>query len=496
MIAAAGLAIVAGLILFKAPARLCAATGAPCPALLTATPSPDNSVAVLPFANLSGDPKQDYFSDGLSEELIETLARIKPLHVAARTSSFKFKNSNQGGVAIGKALGVAYILDGSVRREGGMVRVSAQLSDAKTGFERWSQTYDRDAKDIFAVQSGIAQAVAEALKIQLLGADVASLNRDGTLSPEAYDAYLRGRALLEEGAGEADYRSALSRLDTAIAADPHFAAAHAERAVALVALANFYVAPRELRATYDEALVSARRAVDLAPELAQTQRVLASTLIYANHDINGAKLSFDRARAVGGGDARVLIDYGAFVCELGDCNAGVKDLRRAVSLDPLNPQAHKILAVALMGARQYPEAVAVLRHVLALSPRTDLIHQQIGIILIMQGHLAEAKAEFALEPTSWARLTGQAIAAKRLGDAVGAQAALKALIADGGDGNAYQEAQIYAQWGDLDRAFAALDTAIKLNDSGLLLLKVDPLFDPLRGDPRFAARLTKIGLSK
>ena len=205
---------------------------------------PPNSLAVLPFANLSGDPAQDYFSDGLSEELISTLARLKPLHVIARSSSFHFKGSQDDGATIGMKLGVRYLLDGSVRRDGELVRVSAELADARTGYERWNATYDRDLKDIFAVQSGIAQSVADALKVQLFGGDIAALSLNGTTSPEAYDSYLRGRHLLEQGAGEADYRQALARFDAAIAADPRYASAYAARATALVYLANQFVGSR------------------------------------------------------------------------------------------------------------------------------------------------------------------------------------------------------------------------------------------------------------
>jgi TolB-like protein/Tfp pilus assembly protein PilF len=494
LLGAVGLAGVAGLVVFKAPARLCAAAGLSCPGLVA--PAAANSVAVLPFANLSGDPGQDYFSDGLSEELIDTLARVKPLHVAARTSSFKFRGGKETGSAIGAALGVAYILDGSVRRDGAMVRVSAQLSDAKTGFERWSQTFDREMKDIFAVQSGIAQAVAEALKIQLLGADIASLNREGTLSPEAYDSYLRGRALLEAGGGEAQYREAVARFDAAIAADPRYAAAHAERAVALVYIANQFAPPDRMRPTDDEALASARRSVDLAPDLAQTQRILATTLIYTNHDFVSAQQVFARAKAASSGDATVLLDYGLFTCEMGDCHAGVAAMQRAIALDPLNPLACRTLGTALIAARRYPEAIAALRRALALSPRMVIAHAWIGDALMLQGKLAEAKAEYALEPLGWVRLTGQAMVLWRLGDKVGARSALKALTADGGDANAYQEAQIHAQWGEADSAFAALDIAIRLRDIGLLMLKVDPLIDPLRRDHRFAARLAQMGLAE
>jgi serine/threonine-protein kinase len=456
--------------------------------------APPNSLAVLPFANLSGDPAQDYFSDGLSEELISTLARLKPLHVIGRASSFHFKGSHEDTATIGIKLGVAYLLDGSVRRDGELVRVSAELADAKTGYERWSATYDRDLKDIFAVQSGIAQAVADALKVQLFGGDIAALSLNGTTSPEAYDSYLRGRRLLEQGGGEADYRQALARFDAAIAADPRYASAFAARATALVYLANQFVGPDRVRATYDEALASARKGVALAPGLAATQTILAATLIYANHDFAGAKQAFARAKAEGSGDAAVLLGYGLFTCELGDCKAGAAALRRAVALDPLNPGAYKTLGSALIGARLYPDAIAVLRKAVALNPNISAAHGGIGNALMLQGDLAGARAEYAAEPLAWARRTGDAMVLRRLGDEAGARAALAALIADGGDASAYQEAQIYAQWGDRDRAFSALDTALRLNDAGLSMLKVDPLLDPLRADPRFAARLARTGL--
>ncbi len=483
-------------LILTAAAAVLVAAGAAMWSLHGLSPSaPPNSLAVLPFANLSGDPAQDYFSDGLSEELIGTLARLKPLHVIGRASSFHFKGSHEDGATIGLKLGVAYLLDGSVRRDGGLVRVSAELADAKTGYERWNATYDRDLKDIFAVQSGIAQAVADALKVQLFGGDIAALSLNGTSSPEAYDAYLRGKKLLLEGAGEADFRAALARYDDAIAADPHYASAYSGRAVALLFLAGQFDPPARVQATYAKALAAARQAVALAPALASTQKTLASTLVYASHDFAGARLVFARAETLGAGDPDVLQDYGLFKCQTGDCSAGAAAIRRAVALDPLNPQAYRLLGTVLIGARRYPDAVVALRKALALTPRVANAHDWIGDALMLQGDLVAARTEYAAEPTGWARNTGLALVLRRLGDDVGARAALAALIADGGDANAYQEAQIYAQWGERDRAFAALDIAARLNDSGLLMLKVDPLLDPLRSDPRFAARLARMGLT-
>ena len=458
--------------------------------------APLNSLAVMPFANLSGDRAQDYFSDGLSEELIGALARLRPLHVVGRASSFHFKGSQEDSAMIGEKLGVAYLLEGSVRREGGLVRVSAELSDARTGYERWSATYDRDLKDIFAVQSGIAQAVAEALKVQLFGGDIAALSLNGTTSPEAYDTYLRGRRLLEQGGGEADYREAVIRFDAAIAIDPRYAYAYVGRASALLSLANEFVGPDRIRATYDLALASARQSVNLAPDLAVTQTILAYTLIYAHRDFVGAKQAFARANLLGAGDAVVLLGYGTFTCELGDFGIGIPALRRAVALDPLNPQAYNALGQALIGAHHYPEAIAALQKALALSPHMVIVHREIGDALMLSGDLAGAEAEYSAEPLDWARQTGQAMVRRRRGDGSGARAALAALIANGGGANSYQEAQIYAQWGDHERAFSALDAALQLNDSGLPTLGIDPLFDPLRADLRFAARMAREGLSR
>src|SRR4051812_22528788 len=243
-----------------------------------------NSVAVLPFANLSGDPKQDYFSDGLSEEVLDALARLRQLQVAARTSSFSFKDKSVDVATIAGRLGVAYVLDGSVRRDGNLIRVSASLVDARTGFKTWSETYDRKLDDIFAVQQGIASAVAQPPQAGLGGGALPRIATGGTSNTAAYDQYLRGRQLVDMSASEADWRQALAYFDAALAADPTYASAHASRAIALIALANAFLPADQLRPTYDQALASARRAVELAPDSADAQSTLAYGLVYANLD--------------------------------------------------------------------------------------------------------------------------------------------------------------------------------------------------------------------
>ncbi|HZK99568.1 MAG TPA: TIR domain-containing protein [Caulobacteraceae bacterium] len=480
--AAALLLAVGGLVIWRGPAAL-SPTGARAPA---------NSIAVLPLTNLSGDPAQEYFADGLSEELIAALARLNELQVIGRTSSFRFKGSKEGAIVIGTKLGVAYLLDGAVRRDGQRVRVSAQLADTKTGFERWSEIYDRDMKDIFAVQSGIAEAVAQALKVRLIGGDITALSHGGTSDPGAYDAYLRARGLLQNASGEADDRAALAGYEAAIAADPRFAKAHAGRAVALLTLAGNFLAGGRLRDANRAALVSARRAVALAPDLAVIQVVLADALLNANLDVAGARRAFAQARKFGAGEPNVLIADGLFQCQIGQCAGGVADLRRAARLDPLNPLAYSKLGRGLIGQRDFPGAVSALRRALELNPGAQEVHAWLGDCRLMQGKLAEARGEYGREPLSWARLAGQAIILARLGDPAGARAALAALAID--PSNAYQRAQVRAQWGDIDGAFAALDDAIGVDDAGVLDLNMDPLMDPLRRDPRFGERVARLGL--
>ncbi len=456
--------------------------------------APPNSIAVLPLTNLSGDPSQEYFADGLSEELIAALSRLEQLQVIGRTSSFRFKGSKEGAVAIGAKLGVAYLLDGSVRRDGQRIRVSAQLADTRTGFERWSETYDRDIKDIFAVQRGIAEAIVQALKIRLVAGDIAALSQGGTADPAAYDAFLRARSLFQNATSEADDRRALADYDAAIAADPSFAKAHAGRANALLTIASYFGAGDRMRDENQAALTAAERAAALAPDVAVIQVVLANALLNANRDIAGANRAFGQARRFGAGEPNVLIDYGLFRCEVGDCGVGLIALRRGAMLDPLDPIAHLLLGRGLMGARRYDQAISSLRRALELSPGMQLAHGWLGDCLLMQGKLPQARLEYSREPLNWARLTGQAIVLRRLGDGAGARAALAALVASQGNASAYQQALIHAQWGDANGAFAALDEAIRTDDAGVLSVRMDPLMDPLRRDPRFTLRLAQLGL--
>lgn len=465
------------------------------PAALAARAVAPNSIAVMPFDNLSGDPKQAFFSDGLSEELRGALAGVAGLQVAARTSSNAFRDSKDDVTAIGSKLGVAYTLEGSVRRAGNVVRVNAQLIEAKTGFERWSQSYDREMRDVFAIQSDIATRVTEALKVQLLPRETQALAGAGrSASPDAYDAFLRGRQLFDLSGDESTYRAALAQFDAAIAADPGYAAAHAARARTLAVIAGQFDGAATIDTTNAAALAAARKAVALAPTLGEAQLALAYVLARTSFDLAGANAAYEAAIKTSSGNADALISYGTFNARVGDAAKGLAALDKAVALDRFNPRAWKALGSATYTARRFADAVPLQRQALKLSPGLAAGHYDLGLSLLMQGDLRAAAAEFLVEKQRWAHLTGTAIVAWKLGDRAGSDKALAALMAENGDTVLYQQAQVRAQRGDVGGAIMALERGLAAGDSGLLLLRRDPLLDPLRQDPRFARLVTRLSV--
>ncbi len=470
--------------------------GTTAPEALAAAPArvaPANSIAVLPFDNMSGDPGQAFFSDGLAEEVRSALAGVAGLQVAARTSSDAFRGTKTDIGTIGAKLGVAYTLEGSVRRSGDVVRVSAQLIEASTGFERWSQTYDRRVKDVFAIQSEIATRVTDALKVQLLPQETARLAESATTSATAHDAFLRGRALYRQSGGEAVYRSALAQFDAAIAADPEYAMPYSARAATLAFLAGQFVDnPADAHRLNVEALASARTAARLAPDVPYVQAMLGYVLDLGALDFAGASAAFDRSMVGGSGDADVLGRYGEFNARNGDVAKGIAALEKAVRLDPVNARAWKSFGNALFFARRYPEAVERQREALRLNPDFVSGHMELGNMLLLQGRLDEARAAYNAEPARWAKLVGLAIIERRQGNKAAADAAWQALTSEFPDSTLYQQVQVLAQWGDKAGALARLERAFTVVDPGLVYLRRDPMIDVLRDDPRFkvlAARL-------
>lgn len=457
-----------------------------------------NSIAVLPFRNLSVDADQDYFSDGLSEELRATLARNRLLQVMAQASSSQFRERQEDAVTIATKLGVAYLLDGSVRRAGDVVRVTAELIDGATGFSRWSQPFDRALSDIFAVQREIADTVARAIVTKFAGGDGVPVDSGaaavgGTDSVEAYDAYLRGRALYELSADEASERAALAQFDAAIAADPSYAAAHAARARSLTAIANQYGHAGELSALYDEAIESAQRAIELGPDLADAHSTLGFTQFQGRLDARAARAPFERSRELGAGEATVLARYALYSARTGRHREASEAMERALTLDRLNPLIHRAAGAIAYAARRWQDAIPPARQALAMNPKLSRAHSAIGDALLMLGRLDEAYAEYAAEPAADVRLPGLAIVQRRLGNDAEAEAALSQLVEEFGESALYQQAQVLADWGRRDQALARLERALEVGDSGLIYTRNDPFLDPLRGDPRFKKLLNRLG---
>jgi TolB-like protein/tetratricopeptide (TPR) repeat protein len=462
--------------------------------LLKPTSANANSIAVLPFANLSGDPAQAYFSDGMAEELRSALARIAGLKVVARTSSEMMRDTDAKTAA--RKLGVAHILSGSVRRSPSTVRVSAQLIDGKNGMERWSETFDRPAGDVLQIQTGIATSVAQALSVQLVERDRLELALGGTRNPAAQELFFRsGPEYLDDS--EEGVTKAAALLDAAIALDPNFARAHAQKGLMLNILANVYaLSPADARRLNGQAMAAANRAIAIAPRLAVGHSVRAS--IFRNQlNIGAALAELKRADALPGNDANTLRNYALLLTQSGDRDEALDMIVRATSLDPLNPVAHEVHAVVLYYNRKFPEAEEAARRSLRIAPDRVRVRSFLASSLLMQDKVAEASAEFRkLDPNDFRRLLGQAVLAARAGDRSAAMASLRTMQQRYGDSAHYQYGAIYAQLGLRDEAIAELNLALKATDPGLAAIRVEPFLDPVRGDPRFAAVEAKLNFPR
>jgi len=338
-------------------AKTLAVPAAPSPASsVAAFAPPPHSIAVLPFVNLSGDKEQEYFSDGLTEELLNSLAEIDGLQVAARTSSFSFIE-HPDIATVAHKLNVGAVLEGSVRHSGRTVRITAQLINAVTGFHLWSKTYDRDLGDVLKLQTEIASAVASALKVTLLGDVAAKVELGGTRNPAAFDAYLRGAKADSSIRDTKDLPAAIAAYTEAIRLDPHYALAFAARSIALSYVAGDAATPGAMREGYDKAQADAHQALALAPDLAQAH--LASAYVSdQNLDFTQASEAYERAVVLAPGSAQALRLSGRFAALMGHFDAGIATARRAVVLDPLARESHARLGQALYAARRYEEAVA------------------------------------------------------------------------------------------------------------------------------------------
>ncbi len=451
------------------------------------------SVAVLPFVNMSGDKENEYFSDGLSEELLNVLSKVGSLKVAARTSSFHFKGKTGDIAEIARKLGVASVLEGSVRQSGRQVRITAQLVNAADGYHLWSDTYDRELDDIFAVQDEIASSVAEALKVRLLGDAGERLNAGGTTNAKAFQAYLQGVHYHNRGSDEVAVRSSVEAFERAIGLDPKYAQAYAGLAKAWEELTTNDFASLEEGVT--KATKAAAKAIELAPDMADGHTAMARMLSAYKLDIDGARKAIETALKLNPGNAETQIEYARTVSLFGDHEASVSAAKIALELDPVSMFSNQLLGHAIYLARNYDEAIRVFRHVLDLDPHHPRPHYGIGMCQFLQGDPESALAEVKQEPLGWMKHSGMAIVLQRLGRIEEAETALSELIDRYGDNGVYQHAQVYAQWGDTDQAIKALNRAYEIGDPGISQLLVDPLLDPIRDDLRFDELMEKTGFA-
>ncbi len=448
---------------------------------------PVSSIAVLPFVDLSPQKDQQYFSDGLAEELLNSLAKIPELRVTARTSSFQFKDKTEDLRTIADKLNVATVLEGSVRKQGNRVRITAQLINVSNGFHLWSETYDRDLTDIFAVQEDVARSVAAALKITL----TAQVPSSRATTPEAYSAYLHGRYFHHPFTKEG-LEKAVRYYQEAIRLDPKYAPAWAGLAYvhSIQAGLSYIPSPEGFRQARGEA----ERALALDPNLAEAHAALGSVKRAFDWDWAGADASYQRALALEPGNSWIAQDAGLVAGSLGRWDEAVRVARRAVELDPLRPGTHQVLGNVYWSVGRLDEALAALHKALELNPEQPFAHSTLSRVYLGKSRLEEALAEAEREPHLLFRLQGLAFAYHALGRKQMAHQALAELIAKYQTDGAFQIAEVYAFRGQADRAFQWLERAYVQRDPGLSDVKGDPLLKGLERDPRYAVLLKKMRL--
>lgn len=453
-----------------------------------------NSVAVLPFVNLSGDPAQAYFSDGVAAEVRSELARNPFLQVVGQASSAAFQERRDDAKTIARKLRVSHLLDGNVRKSGNMVRVAVELTEGKTGFSKWSRSFDRPLADVFAVQDEIAGAVAAALSAELAkGSTGRAAPKGGTQDVAAYDAYLRGRALYELETGEQSARDALAKFEEAVTKDPDYAAAWSARSRTQAAIANQYLDGEARAKMFDDAIVSAKTALRLASDMADAHSALGYATFFGRRNAKAARAPYERSAELGQGEADVLTRYALYCARTGRFEAARAAIARAVTLDPLNALTQRSSGTVEFVARRYPEAVAAYQKALALNPEMTATRALIGFCQLLQGKVDQAAASVASEKSVMRRLVGVAIVAQRQGKQAEARAAMAELVRQFGDSMLYEQAQVLAQWGDLRAATATLLKANRNRDPGIVLIRTDPLVDPLRKTPEFLGLLKQVG---
>src|SRR3984893_191256 len=460
---------------------------------LDATSLKNTSIAVLPFEDMSAAKDEEYFSDGLAEQLINDLAKISGLKVVGRSSAFQFKGRNEDVREVGRKLGVANVLEGSVRRDGNHVSITAELIKADDGFQLWSQTYDREIKDIFGVEDDIARAATEALRLKLMGGNGQAVTSNlRSTNPEAYQAYLQAEYFRGRGQSKEDLDKALAYTDTAINLDEKYAPAWALRSLVQNAMAESGLT--DTTEGFRKARDDAERAIALDPTLASAYLALATTQIFYDWDWDAGNTSLTKAAELEPGSVEIFRLRSYLSRVVGNLDQANKLYEQAVALDPLRTNSHLGRGYLLYVAGRYGEAQTALQKAQDLNPQAPLVHLTLGKILLAEGRSQQALVEFEKEPSGGGKLTRQALAYHALGREQDSNAALAELIAKHHTFSAYQVAQVYAYRGESDKSFEWLDHAYQQRDPGLPEVKSNPLFKNLHQDPRYSELLKKMRL--
>ena len=456
-----------------------------------ASTASQKSIAVLPLLSESGDPGDEYFSDGLSEELIAALAQVNGLKVIGRSSSFRFKYKKTDVKTIGEELGVSTLLEGTVRKQGDQVRIVAELINTADGSELWSRTFDRELKDIFAVQAEIAEAVATSLELTLLGTEDTSAKKASTKSMEAHNAYLQGHFYFERRNLE-DYRKAVGFFDQAIRFDSDYALAYAERSEAWAWIGD--LSSEKKKEAWKAAGSDAEKAVAVDPNLAEAHAALGWVRFFIEWKFAEGLAELKRAQQLSPWNPTASDLLARVVVYLGQFEEAEKLARQSIELDPLAYQARISLARVLFTEGKLDETEAAARKAAELQPSAAGNHRFQVFVAIQRGDGEAGLREAGLEPNERYRRFELALALYTRGDRPAADATLAELIARDRNVMAYQVAQVYAWRGENDKAFEWLQVSLDTHDTGTVSLLIDPLLRGLQHDPRYNGLLAKIGL--
>jgi TolB-like protein/Tfp pilus assembly protein PilF len=453
------------------------------------------SIAVLPLANESGEASQQYFSDGISEDLITALGQFPELKVIGRASSFQFRDSKEDSRSIGAKLGVVHLLEGSVRKSGDVIRVSAELIDTADGSMQWSEHYDRPYKDLFALQDEITRAVVGALRTKLLPGEhaAAQSERPSGGSLEAYDAMLQGRFYFLRDT-EADYRKAIEYYTQSTELDPRYALAWSGLSRVSTRLSSNYLGGAPAEEAYAKARAAADRALALSPDLGAAHLARGYLLQRADFDWRGAEAEYRRALALAPNDGDAKFNLGNLLATFGEMEPAIDLTHQALATEPLQSYWYDYLAIYLSGLNRLDEAERAIRRAIEIQPAGTAYYEQLMVIEIRRGNAQAALAAAQQEPPGFWQDLALTLARQVGGDKSAADAALRTFIEKEAVVGPYQIAQVYALRNDAGATFEWLNRAWSNRDAGITYLLYDPFILRFKDDPRFAAFCRKVGL--